>query len=372
MASFGFVDIILFLGVSQGLFLSISLRLIHNRNVSANRILSLLLLIVSLMLFCRITAFRISEDWIWRFGILIDTTIFLFGPLLYLYVKRLVYRSTPPFKLNWVHYIPALLHLCYYFWTLSIPLSDFNNRYFSGGLNIMFFVVEASGLLSLIFYWIRTFLLIRNYSKEEKKVLSYRQNVFQFLKFFLFTLLIFVLLWSVSFIGANFLGTTFIYLNYVTMWISIPIFIYIVGYFSLRQPEIFRIPVPAKEKSEKQRLKPDEIQKLQKRLHYFISEEKTFVQPDITLKSLAEKMNTSRNNLSWLLNQTYQVSFYDYINRFRIEEFLLKINNGEHLNHTLLALAMDVGFNSKSTFNKAFKNEMGLTPSDYIKKHNVA
>ncbi|AWX46305.1 hypothetical protein HME9304_03338 [Flagellimonas maritima] len=372
MASFGFVDIILFLGVSQGLFLSISLRLIQNRNVGANRVLSLLLLIAALMLFCRISAYRIPEDWIWRFGILIDTTIFLFPPLLYLYVKRLVFRSTPPFKLHWLHYAPALLHVCYYFWTLSIPLSDFNKRYFTGGLNFMFFLVEATGLLSLIFYWIKTFLLIKNYREEEKKELSYHQNIAQFLKFFMFALLTFILLWSVSFLSANILGKYFTYINYVTMWISIPIFIYVVGYFSLRQPEIFRVPVPSKEKSEKQRLKPDEIQKLQKRLHYFISEEKVFLQPDFTLKSLAEKMNTSRNNLSWLLNQTYQISFYDYINRFRIKEFLLKVNNGEHLSHTLLALAMDVGFNSKSTFNKAFKNEMGTTPSEYIKKHKVA
>ncbi|MBS9463037.1 helix-turn-helix transcriptional regulator [Flagellimonas sp. 389] len=372
MPSFTFVDIILFLGVSQGLFLSLSLRLIHHRNISANRILSLLLLIAATMLFCRITAFRISEDWIWRFGILIDTTIFLFGPLLYLYIKRLLFRSVPPFRLNWFHYVPALLHFCYYLWTLTIPLSDFNNRYFSGGLNIMFFLVEATGLLALTFYWLKAFLLVKNYPKEEEKELSYHQNIIQFLRFFLFALLIFVLLWSISFISASFLGIIFTYLNYVTMWISIPIFVYIVGYFSLRQPEIFRIPVPAKEKSEKQRLKPDEIQKLQKRLHYFISEEKVFLRPDLTLKGLAEKMNTTRNNLSWLLNQTYQISFYDYINRFRIEEFLIKINREEHLSHTLLALAMDVGFNSKSTFNKAFKNEVGQTPSEYIKKNKVA
>ncbi|MGB5820659.1 MAG: helix-turn-helix transcriptional regulator [Saonia sp.] len=372
MSSFNFVDIILFLGVSQGLFLSISLRLIHNRNKSANKILSLLLLIAVLMLFGRISAFRIPEDWIWRFGVLMDTTIFLFGPLIYIYVRRLVFKEEPPFRLNGLHYIPAILHLGYYFWTLSIPLTDFNTLYFSGKLNLMFFIVEAAGLVSFIFYWTKTFLLIRNYPKEEEKELSYHQTIFQFLKFFLVTLLIFIGLWLTSFLSTNFLRKPFAYINYVTMWISTPIFIYVVGYFSLRQPEIFRVPFQPKIKSDKNRLKPEEIQKLQKRLHYFISEEQVFLQPDITLKGLAEKLNTSPNNLSWLLNQIYQATFYDYINRHRIQEFIFKINREEHLNHTILALAMDVGFNSKSTFNKAFKNETGKTPSAFIKNGKVA
>ncbi|MEL6917896.1 MAG: AraC family transcriptional regulator [Bacteroidota bacterium] len=373
MANFNYVDIILFLGVSQGLFLSISLSLFDNRNKSANSILSLLLLFAVLMLFGRISAFRIPENWIWRFGVLADTTIFLFGPLIYTYVRRLVFAESPGFHLKWPHFILAVLHLGYYFWTLSIPLTDFNRRYFSGGLNVMFFIVEAFGLISLTFYWVRTFLLVKRYRIEEEEQFSFQQAVFQFLRFLLWALLVLLLLWATSFLSTHFLGRPFRYINYVTMWISMPLFIYVVGYFSLRQPEIFRIPMDEpKTRSTKKRLKPDEIQTLQKRLHFFISEERVFLQPDLTLKALAEKLNTSPNNLSWLLNQVYQTAFYDYINHYRISEFIRKIDRNEHRNHTILALAMDVGFNSKSTFNKSFKIETGQTPSAYIKNRKVA
>ena len=372
MSSFTFVDIILFLGVSQGLFLAVSLRLVNNRNKSANKILSFLLLIAVLMLFGRIAAYRIPENWVWRFGVLIDTTIFLFGPLIYIYARRLVFAEVPPFRLGWFHYLPATLHLCYYLWTLSLPLAEFNSIYFNGSLNLMFFIVEAAGLVSFTFYWTKTFLLVRKFKEEEGKQLSYHQTINRFLKFLLVTLGIFIALWFFSFLSANFLRRPFAYVNYVTMWISTPIFIYAIGYFSLRQPEIFRIPFTTKSKTEKERLNPEQIQKLQKRLYYFMSEEQVFLQPDLTLKGLAEKLNTSSNNLSWLLNQTYQSTFYDYINKYRIQEFIKKINRGEHHKHTLLALALDVGFNSKSTFNRVFKTEMETTPRTYLKNQNVA
>jgi len=372
MGFLNFTDLVLFLGVSQGLFLSISLRLIHDRNKSANRILSYLLLIAVLMLFGRIAAYRIPEIWVWRFGVLIDTTIFLFGPLIYTYIRRLVFNEMPAFQLRWWHYIPALLHLGYYFWTLHFSVEAFNEVYFSGKLNLMFFIVEAAGLISFGYYWIKSFLLVKRYPNKEEKVLSFHQGVTKYLQFLLGTLGLFIVLWLFSFLSINFLQRPIPYLNYVTMWISTPLFIYVIGYFSLRQPAIFRIPLEPVPKSENSRLKPDEIQKLQKRLRYFIEEEHIYLQPDLSLKALADRLNTSSNNLSWLLNQVYQASFYDYINEHRIKAFLKKIDAGAHTNHTLLGLAMDVGFNSKSTFNRVFKSKMGTTPKTFLKNRKVA
>ncbi len=372
MSSLSFLDLILFLGISQGIFLSISLQLIHDRNKAANKILSLLLLIAAVMLFGRVAAFRIPEAWVWRFGIFIDTTIFLFGPLLYLYVRRLLFSERPSFLLKWFHYVPAALHFCYYIATLTIPVKGFNELYFSGKLNLMFFIVEALGLLSFIGYWFKLFSLVNAYNAKEESEFSFKQSVQTFVKFLIGVLALFIVLWSISFTSAHFFYTPFGYFSYEIMWISIPVFVYVIGYFSLRQPAIFRIPDKPKSKSDKQRLKPDEIQTLQKRLKYYIVEEKVYLQSDITLKVLADKLETSSNNLSWLLNQVYQTSFYDYINEHRIQEFLKKIDHEEHSNHTFLALAMDVGFNSKSTFNRVFKSVMGTTPRNYLKDKNVA
>lgn len=324
------------------------------------------------MLFGRISAYRVPEIWVWRFGVLIDTTIFLFGPLLYMYVRRLVFNEAPAFQLAVVHYIPAVLHLCYYFWALTFSTEAFNEIYFSGRLNLMFFLVEAAGLISFIYYWIKTFLLTREYSRTEEMELSFNQQVTRYLKFLLTALGLFISLWLISFLSTNFLGRPLPYINYVTMWIITPVFIYVIGYFSLNQPRIFRIPLRSKPKAENSRLKPEEIKQLQKRLHYFMVEEKIYLEPDLSLNILATKLNTSSNNLSWLLNQVYQVSFYEYVNKHRIEAFKEKIENNEHGNQTLLALAMDSGFNSKATFNRVFKSVTGVTPKEYLRNKRVA
>ena len=370
--TFTVLDIILFLGISQGLFLSISLRLVHDRNKNANRMLSLLLLIAVLMLFGRIAAYRISEIWVWRFGVLMDTTIFLFGPFIYCYARRLVFKENPLFKLSWWHYIPSCFHLGYYFWGLQFSLADFNTIYFSGRLNLMFFLVELLGMLSLLAYWTATVLLYQNYMQKEKGQLSFRQNVSWYLLFLLITLGLFLGLWVFSFINLQVLGKPLRYINYTTMWISTPLFVYVIGYFSLRQPDIFRIAMMPKPKNESNRLKPEKIQKIQKRLRYFMEEENIYLESNLSLNNLADKLNSTPNDLSWFLNQVHQVSFYEYINSYRIKAFLKKLELKEHANHTLLAIAMDVGFNSKSTFNRVFKSEMGVTPKQYLKTKHVA
>lgn len=94
---------------------------------------------------------------------------------------------------------------------------------------------------------------------------------------------------------------------------------------------------------------------------------KIYLNNELTLKDLAQELGTTTNNVSWLLNNIHQCSFYDYINQYRVQEFILKIQNGEHFKHTILALSLDSGFNSKSTFNKAFKMVKNDTPSNYIK-----
>lgn len=366
------VDIILLLGISQGIFLSISIRLINNKNKYANNYLSLLLLIASLMLFCRFAAFRISQEWVWRFGILIDTSIFVFGPLIYVYSKRLVINTKEPYKLAWYHFILPSAHLVYYFWTLSFSLKHFNTMYFSGKLNWGFFLVQTFGIISLTFYWFKTFFVAKQYKNQEAKELSFTQTVYNYLRVILITFGICIVTWFISFISANFFGRILNFISYDILWISIPVFIYAIGYYSLKQPEIFRITPNNAKEADSNRLKPEQIRKLQKSLNYLMNEEKVYTNQDLTLKYLASRLDTSINDLSWLLNQVYHESFRDYINRYRIDAFLEEINQDKHKSHTILSLALDVGFNSKSTFNRVFKSRIGKTPKEYLKNRKVA
>lgn len=371
--TFTVLDIILFLGVSQGIFLAITLRLIDNRNKAANDILSLAIGIAVVMLFGRVVAFRIQAPWVYYVAGLVDVTIFLFGPFIYCYIRRLIFQEKPIFKLSFWHYFPAIIHIMI---TLAVYVASeevtalLNEIQF---LRYFWFFAEMIGLLSFLCYTIASFQLFKKHKKVMKYQVSYVLAIRRYVRWVLGAVALFTILWLASFLGMIFkLSSISIVLNYAVMWTSIPLFIYIVGYYSLRQPEIFRIPLESKTKEKKARLKPDEIQLLQKRLKFFIREEAIYKASDLSLKTLAEKLNTSPNNLSWLLNHIYQKSFYDYINTHRVQDVIESIDRGLHLKQTLLAIAFDAGFNSKSTFNKAFKHVTSQTPSEYIKSRKVA
>ncbi|WP_299680296.1 helix-turn-helix transcriptional regulator [uncultured Dokdonia sp.] len=371
--SFTLLDVILFLGVSQGIFLAVTLRLIDNRNKVANDILSITIGIAVVMLFGRVVAFRIDAPWVGYVAGLVDVTIFLFGPLIYCYIRRLLFQETPAFKLSFWHYLIACIHICI---TIGVYLAPENVTAFIKEIQFLpyfWFFAELIGVISFIVYTIASIRLFQKHKNIMKHQVSYVLAIRRYALYLLGAVSLCTLLWVVSFLSGVFrIKEIYTIFNYELVWISIPLFIYVIGYYSLRQPEIFRIPWRPKIKEEKARLKPDEIQRLQKRLKFFLQEEEIYKTPDLSLKVLAEKINTTSNNLSWLLNQIYQKSFYDYINTYRVQDILENIDRGLHRKQTLLAIAFDAGFNSKSTFNKAFKQVTSQTPSEYIKSKRVA
>ena len=321
------------------------------------------------MLFGRIFYDRIEQNWTLRLSILLDTTIFLFGPLIYSYIKTLLFNNNKPLSL--IHYLPAIFHVMYCLWCMTIPVNELNNKFLLGELNLIFFIVEFLGVVLLSVYLIYASRLLKKFNVIGLLQLSYQQSVFKFSKIILITLIGLTLVWWLGFISVHFYNTQLFFFNYNSFWILAPSIIYIVGFYSLNQPQIFRMPIKINKASKKNRLKADEIVNLKKRLNYYIEEEQIYLQSDLSLHMLAKKLDTTSNNLSWLLNEIYQVNFYSYINAFRVDHFIKKIEKNEHFNHTLLGLAMECGFNSKSTFNNVFKMIMKQTPSEYVKSTSV-
>ncbi len=378
MSSFELLDIILFAGISQGVFLGITLLTVTHKNISANRILSIVLFIAAFMLVGRMIYFRFPNTLLRQIANFADTVIFLFGPLVYLYVRRLTFKEPQEYTLPIQHYILALLPILFFSWNLFYTPEEFIEVLLTYhlSLGLMYAIIGGLGLVSNFYYWFRSFLLVKRYQKEEKNNISYAQYVTYFLYAFLVAILLMLALWLLSFVNSHFFGKRVPFISYDMVWISIPIFVYVVGYYSLKQPEIFRIvvdttPAKATKKNSKNRLEDSAIHRLQESLQHLMDQEKAYLDTDLTLRGLSEKLNTSPNNVSWLLNNVYKCTFHDYINQYRVKEFLQKVEKGEHASNTLLGLSLDSGFNSKSTFNKAFKAYMKDTPSSYIKKMSL-
>ena len=171
-------------------------------------------------------------------------------------------------------------------------------------------------------------------------------------------------------------NTYFTYVDYNTVWAAIAVFIYVIGYFSLKQPELFRMELKEiqnpKEKEMKDRLSIQESTILKQKMDSLMITEKIYLKNNLTLVEISNYLETSVHNVFWLLNNTYKSTFYDFINGYRINEFVRKVEKKEHLNYTILTLSFDAGFNFKSTFNKVFKAIMNDTPSNFIKNHRAA
>jgi AraC-like DNA-binding protein len=82
---------------------------------------------------------------------------------------------------------------------------------------------------------------------------------------------------------------------------------------------------------------------------------------------MAEELQISRQNLSQVINESQHKNFYKLINEFRIKEVIEKMANTQFENYTVLGIAFECGFNSKTTFNRIFKEDTGKTPSEYRK-----
>lgn len=125
--------------------------------------------------------------------------------------------------------------------------------------------------------------------------------------------------------------------------------------------------VPLNKASKKALLSEEDAGFFQKKLLEKIESDEVYLDPGLTLRSLAELIKIHPNQLSWLLNGKIGKSFNEFINVYRIKHFkqLAKDPNNAHL--TLLGMAYESGFNSKTVFNTYFKKETGLTPKQFLK-----
>ncbi|RDK89027.1 helix-turn-helix domain-containing protein [Marinirhabdus gelatinilytica] len=106
------------------------------------------------------------------------------------------------------------------------------------------------------------------------------------------------------------------------------------------------------------------------RLEQFLRVEKNFLDQNLTLTSVAKELGISKGHLSRVINTELQTSFSDYVNTLRVQEAQNHLSNPEFSKYTLVAIGLEAGFNSKSTFNNTFKKITGSTPSQYKQKHS--
>jgi len=103
------------------------------------------------------------------------------------------------------------------------------------------------------------------------------------------------------------------------------------------------------------------------RLQKLFLEEKIFLDPELNLAQLSERLKMNRSEISEIINSGFGMNFNDFVNTYRIDQFKKRLQEGDNKQLSLVGLAFDCGFNSKATFNRVFKKEVKLTPTEYLK-----
>lgn len=111
-----------------------------------------------------------------------------------------------------------------------------------------------------------------------------------------------------------------------------------------------------------------EIEEWKIKISQLLEKERSYENPNLTLQDIARKLNTNQTVISKMVNQGFKMNFNDFINSYRIEAIIDLFKKEEHKKQTILGISIDCGFNSKTTFNRCFKKQTGLSPKEYLEK----
>jgi len=285
---------------------------------------------------------------------------FLYGPLLFLYVK-FHFRKDLNFKpIYFLHFAPfgAIVFLT------AIGLRVCNSTMFLVLLSAML-IYGLLGLAEITHYKKVILHVSANSSSSETKwvksilLLQMVIIILNFLHLQLNDIIVF---------GLEFTLEPFVQLGILVL-------VNVMIYQGLKNPQFFQkisetdlVIADINQSKEKiNKLNVEDLKPLAIELEEYISQYKPYLNSELDLETLANAMKVHPKTLSRAINQILGSNFSEYINSYRIEEAKLLLQNNLDNQITIMEVMFDVGFNSRSVFNTAFKNKTGVTPSQYKK-----
>jgi len=326
-----------------------------------------------------------------------ETSVFLHGPIFLFYTFSL---TRPNFRLS----IKDGLHLLPF--AVSFAMLAFFVLH--GGSQWMQYrlLLTIVKMGSILVYSVLVIRQLRIHASQVESFFSNTEN--KYLRWLSFLAWGVVLVWTAFAAGL----TVYNFDVYIPQFggsignVTLCVFIFLIGYFGIRQDPIFNfhafIPestkikidlpghfdssvelsgdndpklirsvsdevIPGLFKYRKSGLSPERSLTLVKMVEEYMDNKKPYLESELTLFILAERMAIHPNHLSQIINHHFKQNFFDFINDYRVNEVKKAIATGTHTNLTLLGIAMEFGFSSKASFNRAFKKSTGMTPTLFKK-----
>lgn len=347
----------------QGLFLSLLLLL---RQAYSYRFLAMLIFTFSLTLVHYVTFWAgLFSKYPHLIG-LSSSLPWLFGPALYLYIKQSQFRQSKPFSLT-LYFAPFFLHFFYlipfYLSSEAHKLSKINTPTLYQADQL---IINWGQTILLLFYGgLILYNVLKNSQSKASKPLLYMGYLF--VGFVISHASYYMMVYGFSYVK--------IYDYYISGFMAL--FIYWVGYMGFLKPEVLSsdhnktLTINAMKSTCKpvkyahSALKDAHAKQLLEQLRLLMQNEKLYLNPALKMQGVADKMGISTHYLSQLLNEQAQQNYAEFISSYRIAEAIKKLQNPQYAHEKIIAIAYDVGFNTKASFNTHFKKQTGVSPSVY-------
>ena len=300
------------------------------------------------------------------------------GPFLYLYTAAAT-NNLKNWKIGMLHFLPLFISIIAILDFFLLP-NDEKKFVFANngrGYETVTFGIYIAVFCSGIIYVIWSLVLLKKHKENILNKFSYTEKInLVWLRYLIY--------------GIGLIWIFVIFGNDNLLFGTAVLFVIFIGYFGINQVGVFSMQVPLIDddievhkaisqsfideiiiedkpsKYLKSGLNKEAALEIYELLKIRMDKEQLFVNSELTLAELAHILNVLPNNLSQVINTFEQKNFYDYINSKRVELFIKLVSIPENNKYTILSLAYECGFNSKSSFNKYFKKVMNLTPTEYL------
>jgi AraC-like DNA-binding protein len=364
------IDPILYIGISQSFFAGL---LISTKKPAtmANKLMAAWLFLICTEMIIALLNSTVIEMYSFPF------VAFTYGPLLYLYVR---FMTDPERKFNWlalIHFIPFVVFFSVSVIFREIPLMKDLRTFFAPDRFISLRIIYSTCFLfSVTVYSILAFVEIKKHQKKLKDLVSYTSGVITLnwlkilsISYYVAFLILFILG------GLNMIGDFIPFDPYFVVFAFITICSFAYSFYVVKQPVIYGQEVKLQEEDSKESekyaksgLKEKQAETYLKKLISVMETEKPYLNRDLSIQDLSDFTGIPRHHITQVLNEKHGKNFFSFINEYRVKEVISRFSDPKNNNFTILAIAYDAGFNSKTTFNSIFKSHTGMTPSEYREK----
>ena len=291
----------------------------------------------------------------------------LVAPLLLFYGLKMMYPEKPLTFRNKLTLIPFVIGFLLTISYKILSASNMPNEDFQWAYDPVQGLIEFSSIILFQSVLMYLFLQILQLENGQSRAFTFSTRI-EPLNWFKNILIIFFV---ITFMWICVAVMTYVYdyyQAYYVIWITLAIMIYYLGYVGISKFGIEQERQQIRNYTISHQVAP--IVRKQKNEHVvglekLLIEQKRFLDTSLTLDKIAEELNLSKSHLSRIINNELGVSLPDYLNTLRVAEAKSHLLNPEFANYTLVAIGLEAGFNSKTTFNSAFKKITGFTPSEY-------